>query len=249
MFNCIREKIDEEKKKRRRRKRPVRITFVAHGEIDSAYMIPASCLMPLSSITDVVLYSPWNCYITADAAYGIATGLIRLKDRIFVCADEECCRPFQKNHRPDVLPVRWNSMQREHRVIPNIKVSPMNPPEDGAYMRFKFLEETHGAPGPDYVTVLYLPPGPDDVPFYIITLVLSLVLFFCDYEASLHLAACLGDTCTSTCYMYNKHYLQLQYAYTIDNTGMTISSDKFPIKDPELYCALKALFGSTYPRR
>lgn len=138
-------------------------------------------------------------------------------------------------------------MQGEHRFIPNIKVSPMNPPEDGAYKRFKFLEKTHGVPGPDYVTVLYLPPGPDDFPFYIITLVLSLVLFFCDYEASLHLAACLGDTFTST--RYNKNYLQLQYAYTIDNTAMTISSDKFPIKDPELYWALKALFGSTYPRR
>ncbi|CAL8307796.1 unnamed protein product [Merluccius merluccius] len=64
MFNFLKKHIDEEEKKNH--SNSVDITFVAHGAIRDS-KIPASCLLPLSAITDVLLYSPWNCTMDFDA--------------------------------------------------------------------------------------------------------------------------------------------------------------------------------------
>ncbi|XP_022625658.1 uncharacterized protein LOC111239973, partial [Seriola dumerili] len=52
MFHLVKEKLDEEEKKNH--SNIVDITFLAHGSITDS-MIPASCLLPLPTITDVVL--------------------------------------------------------------------------------------------------------------------------------------------------------------------------------------------------
>ena len=81
MFNFLKKHIDEEEKKDHSNN--VHIMFDAHGSIRDS-MIPASRLLPLPSITDVILYSPWNCVITADVAYGVATGRMKPQHSILV---------------------------------------------------------------------------------------------------------------------------------------------------------------------
>lgn len=78
MFHFLKEKIDDEEKKNHSNK--VDVAFLAHGSIRDP-LVPVSCLLPLPTITDVVLYSPWNCVMHADAAYGVATGKMTPHDR------------------------------------------------------------------------------------------------------------------------------------------------------------------------
>ncbi|XP_048042515.1 uncharacterized protein LOC125266088 [Megalobrama amblycephala] len=58
------------------------IVFVGHGTLADQFM-PAGGLVPLPSITDTILYSPWNCSIDACAASAIAHGLIQVTNRTF----------------------------------------------------------------------------------------------------------------------------------------------------------------------
>ncbi|MEQ2230410.1 hypothetical protein ILYODFUR_028999, partial [Ilyodon furcidens] len=74
LFNVVKQKVEEEEKKKGRKGGRIDLVFLAHGAIESR-MIPASFLLPLLSIRDVQLYSPWNCLLSAEAAYSIALDL------------------------------------------------------------------------------------------------------------------------------------------------------------------------------
>ncbi len=240
MFYFLKQKLDEEKKKADDTEN-IHIIFVAHGSIEES-MVPSSCLLPLPTIKDVLLYSPWNCYIDANAAYGIATGHIEPQDREFKCGNKNCQFP-DKDHQPTYLPDHWNSMKEAGGLIPNIQVSTLRKPEDHAWKRFQLLEDKHGRPGRNRIVIPFILPdcfGSVSVPFFVITLALSLVLSFSGYRATVHLAACLGK---SSDYRLDESYLKYQYACTIDRTCMTCSEEKFSHRYPDLYRALKAVFG------
>lgn len=196
MFHSLKTKIDQEEKMNHSNN--VNITFMAHGSIIDP-MIPASCLLPLPSITDVVLYSPWNCGIRADAAYRIATGKMTPKNRISL-------------------------KETKGQMVPNIMLTPLRP-EDQVWKRHQYLSELFGPPGRNHIVIQYELKGKrscdssDVIPFSVVTLALSLVLMFSRFSATLHLAACLCDKGQKL----DKDDLKDQYACTTDNTTMTCS--------------------------
>ncbi|KAK5607944.1 hypothetical protein CRENBAI_008104 [Crenichthys baileyi] len=220
LFNLVKQKVEQEEKKRGRKGGRIDLVFLAHGAIESR-MIPASFLQPLTSITDVLLYSPWNCLLSAEAAYSIATGVIQLLHRIFECSDPNlCCNP-DIDHQPFSLPNYWNSMRNSgNNYVPNIMVSPVGAPDDKAFEDFIALEKEFGPPAAHRYLIPYLHPGFGRVPFFTVTLALSVVLHVLENEATVHLAACLGKTSPET--MMEENYLNGQYAYTVNNTGMSI---------------------------
>ncbi|XP_053300670.1 uncharacterized protein LOC128459799 [Pleuronectes platessa] len=217
----------------------VDIIFVAHGSIRDS-MIPASCLLPTSNIQDVLLYSPWNCVINARAAYGISTGLMQPDDKGFYCRPKSGCEIPDEKHKPSKLPDVWNSMKGAGQ-IPNIMVSTLKHPEDKAWNGFVYLTGKYGEPRRGRIVVPFDLGGLKvSIPFYIVTWVMSLVLSFFRIEATVHLAACLGDK--STKQKFPKKDLEDQYSYTIDNTGMTSSQPMSPITHPDLFRSLQATF-------
>ncbi|XP_042249641.1 uncharacterized protein LOC121884734 [Thunnus maccoyii] len=227
MFHFLKKHIDEEEKKDHSNN--VHITFDAHGCIGDS-MIPASRLLPLPSITDVILYSPWNCSITADVAYGVATGRMKLQHRVFYCRKKDGCQIPDEKHRPSKLPDHWNSMKKAgDQKIPNITVSPMKPPEDGTWKKFESLKKKYGPPGRNHIVIPFILPAESSslerVPFFIVTLALSLVLLSSRFKATVHLTACLSDRSAER--KFDQEYLKQQYACTINNTLMTCSPDMF----------------------
>ncbi|XP_036003883.1 uncharacterized protein LOC118556550 [Fundulus heteroclitus] len=224
MFQFLKEKIDEEEKNNHSNE--VDITFVAHGAIRDS-MMPASCLLPLPTISDVVLYSPWNCYLEANAAYGIATGKLQPVHRVFYCSPGRGCKSPNEKHQPEDLPNEWNSMKKAgNQKIPNIVVSPLRKPKDGAWERIEFLEDKHGKPGRNRIIIPFILPSIDpeeDIPLPVVTLALSLVLMFSRFQVVLHLTICLGKL--SRRMKLDENTLKQQYSCTIDYTGMT-SSEK-----------------------
>ncbi|XP_060939743.1 uncharacterized protein LOC133017633 [Limanda limanda] len=215
----------------------VDIIFLAHGSITQP-MIPASCLRPCSNIQDVLLYSPWNCLLNADAAYGIATGLMQPGHRNFICVSGRGCKCYER-HWPVKLPPGWNSMEKAGQ-IPNIMVSTITDPADRAWTTFVDLTETYGSPKKGRIVVPFILGGwAVTVPFFIVTWVMSLVLFIFQIKATVHLAACLGHG--STCWKLPRHLLENQYSYTVDNTVMTVQPIP-PITHPYLYRNLQAIF-------
>lgn len=238
MFNLLKEHIDKEEKEDHTN--TVDITFVAHGAIKNS-MIPARRLLPLPTLTDVVLYSPWNCYLGADAAYGIATGRMKPEHRVFFCSERKCIIPAIK-HQPTKLPNEWNRMKNvQDQKIPEIIVAPLRIPKDGAWNRFEVLTKEHGQPGRNRIVIPFIVTegGKGPVPLFVVTLALSVVLIFSRFQATLHLTACLGKYRTMT---LNETALKEQYACTIDNTAMTSSADMLSSK---LYTAFKAMFDQT----
>ncbi|MEQ2215962.1 hypothetical protein XENOCAPTIV_008602 [Xenoophorus captivus] len=199
IFNFLKKHIDEEEKKDH--SDIVDITFVAHGAIGD-FMIPASCLLPLASIRDVVLYSPWNC-VTCGAllTYAIASG--RLK------------------------PEHRNSVKKAgDQMIPKITVSPLRP-DNGVWKSFESLREKYGPPGRNRIVIPFILPGKEaeSFPFSVVTLALSLVLLQSRFKATVHLDACLGDR--SVGQKLDREYLEKQYSWAPDGTGMKCSSDIF----------------------
>ncbi|XP_044037139.1 uncharacterized protein LOC122868839 [Siniperca chuatsi] len=240
MFHFLKKHIDEEEKKNH--SNSVHITILAHGAIRDS-MIPASCLLPLPTITDVILYSPWNCTIHADAVYGVATGLMKPQHRVFNCNTKDGCQIPDEKHRPTKLPDYWNSMKRAgDRMIPNITLSPLTPPEDGFWKRFEFLTKKYGQVERNRIIIPFILPAESEplksVPFSVVSLALSLVLLSSRFQATVHLAACLGDQ--SAGQKFDKEYLKTQYACTVDNTTMTSSPDMFTVNWTD---ALKRWFG------
>lgn len=223
MYDFLKKHIDEEEKKNHGNS--VHITFVAHGAIRDS-MISASCLLPLSTITDVLLYSPWNCSINVDAVYGVATGLIKPQHRVF--KTKKCAQI------PDgvltKLPNYWNSMKKAgDQMIPNIMLSPLNPQEDGVWAGFETLTKKYGGPESNRIVIPFILPAGSDccqsVPLFVVTLALSLVLLSSRFHATVHLAACLSDL--SDGHKFDKDYLKTQYACATDTIMMTSSPDMF----------------------
>lgn len=247
MFYLLKEKIVEEEKKTHSNE--VDITFLAHGMITET-MIPASYLLPMAPVTDVVLASPWNCYLSAQAAYFIATGLMKPEDRAFFCSGGGNCKIPDGQHHPTKLPNSWNSLKKAgDQLIPNIILSPVQKPGDDAWKCFESLTNKHGQPGRNHLIIPFILPGEknfsssDRVPFFIVTLALSLVLLFSRFHATIHLTACLGKM--SSQLKLNKEYLEEQYAYTINETFMTTSTlvpDRAHI-DVKLLNLLKSIFS------
>lgn len=250
MFSLLKEKIDEEEKKNH--SNDVHITFVAHGSITDP-MIPAGRLLPLPTVSDVVLYSPWNCYLSVNAAYGVATGRMKPGDRVFHCSGRHCKIPDEEHH-PKKLPNRWNSMKKAgDQMIPNILLHPVGTLGDGAWERFEHLTVNNGKAGRNRIVVPFILPGvkksdsSHDVPFFIVTLALSLVLLFSRFQATFHLTACLGKK--SSRQKLDKEHLKKQYAYTIDETSMSCSSSALTralargdLDDVKLINILKCVF-------
>uniref|UniRef100_UPI0037E8617F uncharacterized protein n=1 Tax=Semicossyphus pulcher TaxID=241346 RepID=UPI0037E8617F len=221
MFHFLKKHIDEEEKKDHSDR--VHITLLAHGAIRDS-MIPASCLLPLSTIKDVVLYSPWNCTILADAAYAVATGIMKPQHRVFNCYTKNGCQVPGEEHRPTKLPNHWNSMRRAgHQKIPNITLSPLKPPTDAYLKRFESLTKQYGLPERNHVIIPYILPAEEEssqsVPFYVVSLALSLALLETRFKATVHLTTCLGDQ--SAGQKFDTEYLKNQYACTVNNTVMT----------------------------
>ncbi|XP_032443887.1 uncharacterized protein LOC116735855 isoform X2 [Xiphophorus hellerii] len=225
MFNFFKKHIDEEEKKNH--SDTVDITFMAHGSIRD-FMIPASCLLPLASIRDVVLYAPWNC-VTSGLAYAVATGRLKPQHRVFCCSKKDGCSVPDEKHRPVKLPDRWNSMkQAGDQMIPNITVSPLKP-DDGVWKRFESLTKKHGPVGRNRIVIPFILPAKesDSVPFSVVTLALSLVLLQSRFKATVHLNACLTDH--SIGQKFDRKYLEKQYACAPDDTLMEGSSDIFRV--------------------
>ncbi|XP_029913638.1 uncharacterized protein LOC115363518 isoform X1 [Myripristis murdjan] len=216
------------------RNEDIHIIIVAHGSI-TPEMMPTSRLTPLFTIEDVLLYSPWNCMICPEAAYGIATGLIEIQDRSFYCYKDECPIP-SPDHQPTKLPDDWNSMRASSMQVPDIKLSPLGP-RDGAWGQYLVLEGHHGHPRRNRIVIPYRVPL--TLSFSIVNLVLSIVLLFFERRAKVHLAACLGKRSPDE--TFDEDGLRDQYSYTNDNTAMNAPMELNPY--PALYEALKAVFG------
>ncbi|MEQ2281157.1 hypothetical protein AMECASPLE_027460 [Ameca splendens] len=244
MFQFLKERIDEEEKNNH--SNDVDITFVAHGAI-KASMMSASCLLPLPTISDVVLYSPWNCYLEANAAYGVATGKLQPVHRTFYCSPGRGCKIPDANHRPENLPNMWNSMKKaRNQKVPNIIVSPLKIPEDGAWKKIEFLKHKHGEPGKNRIIIPLILPSIDpkeDIPLPVVTLALSLVLMFSRFQATLHLTICLGKL--SRKMKLDEEALKQQYACTIDYTGMTSTEKMLASTFSAIISSVKRFFWRT----
>ncbi|KAM4717011.1 uncharacterized protein FYW61_017228 [Anableps anableps] len=242
--NKLNEEAEKKKNKDRDRKK-IELVFLAHGEIGN-WMIPARCLLPLTTITDVLLYSPWNCLLYPEAAYSIAKGSIQPQDRRFGCTNPDMC-PFPlEAHITFNLPCYWNSMRNTgFQPIPNIMVSPVGTPGDMAFADFLALEREFGAPAANRYLIPYLAPWIGKVPFFVVTLAISLVLFFSGYEATVHLAACLGKSPRDA--VMQEEYLKSQYAYTVNNTGMTVPAETIPFRYSPVFNMFKVVFGDVSP--
>ncbi|XP_041672999.1 uncharacterized protein LOC121529269 isoform X2 [Cheilinus undulatus] len=220
------------------------VIFVAHGSIgDPAVNQPSRArdLLPLPSIQDVILYSPWNSAIDSNIAYGITTGHLQPEDRDFCCGCQcgkdcdgdcecgcGCCCRDHKKHQPTRLPPDWNSMRDAgDSLIPNITVSPLEKPEDPAWNEVLILQDKYSRPGRNRVVVPYNILEPEgqsmDVPFSVVTLALALVLRVFGYKATVHLAACLGREPGTL--SRQARPLNRQYAWAIDGTAMTCNED------------------------
>ncbi|XP_016531879.1 uncharacterized protein LOC103144922 [Poecilia formosa] len=223
IYNKLKEKV--------RNKKKIELIFLAHGSIEDQ-MIPATCLLPPRFITDVLLYSPWNCFLSAEAAYGIATGSIRPDadpdHRQFKCTIPGPCDglPEGHPHTPPNLPRHWNSMRSSGSSnIPKIMVSPVGEPGGEMYTRFTDLMASYGEPRGNRVLFTYEAPGFGILPFSDVMLTISVVLSFFECEATVHLAAHLIKSPTAG--EMQEEHLSQQYAYTVDNTTMTIPEETF----------------------
>ncbi|XP_029983477.1 uncharacterized protein LOC115414317 [Sphaeramia orbicularis] len=245
IFNLVEKEMkkydEEEKKKKKTPEGEIDIVFVAHGSITEA-LIPSRCLLPSHSIKDVLLYSPWNCAIDSDAAYGIASGRILPKHREFYCQRKTCSIP-DSGHQPTRLPKDWNRMANTRGgLIPKIMVSPVGKPSDGAWERFMVLRDAFSISDRRRVVIPFMLPGnvDADVPFFVFTLALSAVLSLTNLKATVHLSACLSKISEDTELDVNS--LSNQYSYTIDKTFMSCSRDVFPIEDQRIYRLLRVVF-------
>ncbi|XP_039510990.1 uncharacterized protein LOC120465351 [Pimephales promelas] len=207
----------------------IHIVIVAHGGIVDEFM-PAGGLVPTPNITDTVLYSPWNCAIDANAAFGIAQGSIQATDRVFV---------NMARCEPNPLPNRWNSMRESPSDIPVILLSPVTE-EDGAWKYFN--QYRIGMEIEDRVIIPYLVPEKlkkefGQIPLFIFIFAISFLLMMYNKTATVHLAACLSRGGSPE----RRVEWRRQYAYTSDGAYMTVNiENKYMHND--LYRAFRSLF-------
>lgn len=126
-------------------------------------------------------------------------------------------------------------------LVPTIMVSPVAILGDKAFANFVALAAQFGAPAANRYLIPYLAPLIGRVPFFVVTLAISLVLFFSGHEATVHLAACLEKTPKGV--VMQEEYLKQQYAYTVDNTFMTVPADTIAIRYAPVFDMFKAVFG------
>lgn len=240
VFNFLKKEFDKESKKTDCK--DIDIIFVAHGSVESS-TIPAKCLLPLNTIQDVLLYSPWNCSISAEVAYGIATGVMKPQHRRFICQEEDC-QTHKKFYSPGNLPNHWNSLKEAGgQKIPNIMVSTLRKPEDAAWKRIEVLKDEYGHPAKNRVLIPFLLPGTLSdmkVPFSLVTLALSLVLHFSTYKATVHLAACLSKSSLES--SFDQVCPKKQYTYISHKTLMTTSETMLPSRHSFLYKVISYVF-------
>lgn len=209
------------------------IVFVAHGEITDQFM-PASCLVPAPTITETILYSPWNCNIDSYAACSIAHGRIGLRDRNFYNNNN----PVQ--FVPNALPNRWNCMRESRRDIPTILLRPVVP-EETAWRLFYELHQRHMEID-GRVIIPYLVPQTcvtafGKIPLYVFIFMSWFILMAEGTRATIHLAACLGRENSPP----RPQEWLAQYAFTNDGTCMTANLDTENV-NPELFRAFRSLF-------
>ncbi|XP_008414794.1 uncharacterized protein LOC103469081 [Poecilia reticulata] len=250
--NFINQKLKEEAEKKKEEDwkwRKIELVFLAHGSIVDS-MIPARCLLPLPSITDVLLYSPWNCLLYPEAAYSIATGSIQPHHRRFGCTNPDLCYCSPETshdvHEPLHLPSSWNSMKDAGcQQVPNIMVSPVAKEGDPAFADFIALQDYYGASTANRYLIPYLAPWIGKVPFSVVMLAMSLVLLLTNHEATVHLAACLGKSPRNA--VMQEEYLRWQYSYTVGNTGMTVPRETIQNRNGPVFNMFKAVFGEEAP--
>lgn len=222
----------------------VHIVFVAHGRITEEFM-PALGLLP-PSITDTILYSPWNCLIDANVVYGIAKGLLEPRDVYF----QDRSWPIDQKY--DVELTRWNHLRTSgNSLIPEIILGPIydgDPECEDAWKDFrKLAPEGRDLWIEDRIFLPYCCEergALGEVPFAVLTTAASYILGMMQkpISATIHLAACLGRNSSPL----REREWQEQYLYTPDNTIM--STDKFqniarPM-DQKLHNALSVIFHS-----
>ncbi|XP_029981835.1 uncharacterized protein LOC115413241 [Sphaeramia orbicularis] len=251
IFNLVEKEIkkydEAEKKKKKIPEGEIDVVFVAHGLITEALISPSYFLS--RSINDVLLYSPWNCLINSYTAYGIASGRILPQHREFYCRDNRSltrhnrCLIPDSGHQPTRLPNDWNRMTNARDgSIPNIMVRSFEKPSDGAWEAFTFLRDAFGIPDTRRVIIPFMLPGNVEVtlPFFMVTLALSVVLSLTNLKATVHLSACLEKISEDT--ELDVNFLISQYSYTIDKTFMSCSPDVFDTEDQETYRLLRVVF-------
>ncbi|KAK7140841.1 hypothetical protein R3I93_015088 [Phoxinus phoxinus] len=213
------------------------IVFVAHGRIVDLFM-PAGGLVPTPNIRDTVIYSPWNCAIDSNTAFGIAQGFIRVTNREFYNNMVGNIAQFEPNPLPD----HWNSMRGSLHNIPGILLSPVTQ-EERAWDFFHQFWTNRGMEIEDRVIIPYVVPQDEvnafrEIPLYMFIFVTSCILSIHDRTATVHLAACLGRGGSPA----RPEEWRTQYAYTSDGTVMTVNMDDRDM-DTELFRALRSLFG------
>ncbi|XP_029913855.1 uncharacterized protein LOC115363726 [Myripristis murdjan] len=177
VFHYLKELIDDEEKKGHSRE--VDIILVARGSVDDD-VIPASCLRPLDTIQDVLLYAPWSGLINANTEYNTA--------RRWMVPYH---RSFDKSTN---LPDQWSAKGEDrNQKVRNITLSPLGPEGLTSKVLEHLKNNIDDFPERNCIVVPYLDPGNDGssegTPLFVVTVALSLVLIFSRFRATVHLAA------------------------------------------------------------
>ncbi|XP_048035676.1 uncharacterized protein LOC125261123 isoform X3 [Megalobrama amblycephala] len=215
------------------------IVFVGHGRIVDQFM-PAGGLVPTPTITDTILYSPWNCSIDPNAAFGIAQGFIQVANREFHNTNANMV-----NYEPNPLPQRWNSMRGSLQNIPGILLAPVTP-ADNAWAPLLEFWSNRTMEIEDRVIMPYVVPQDQvnafgEIPLYIFIFAASVILMDHGKTATVHLVACLGRGGS----IPMPAEWRTQYAYTSDGTYMTMNIGNRNMNSL-LFSALRPLFDRNH---
>ncbi|XP_072534774.1 uncharacterized protein [Salminus brasiliensis] len=208
------------------------IVLVGDGSI-SDQVRPANWLVPLDTISDTVLYPPWNCSIDAKVAYGISTGGIQPEHRAF-------SQEIEVEHLPD----QWNFMRAEQtHPVPEIILGPMTAKADWSTQLMALADSFAVLRRRKRFIIPYPPGGADWLPKEpldeIIAVIAVLLMVLPPYKATIHLAAGLKYRGPASPDMET---LMEQYAYTPDGTMMTTQNLQFT-EYPMLYSVLRSMFN------
>ncbi|KAL7873940.1 hypothetical protein SRHO_G00049100 [Serrasalmus rhombeus] len=215
------------------------IVLVGDGSI-SDQIRPTDWFVPLDTITDTILYPPWNCAIDAKVAYGISTGRILPEHRVF------------RNGKPqEPLPERWNSMAGQQTTgVPEIILGPMRNDADWI-MKLTALADWMALLKDHRRLVIPYPPGgvlADWLPVVPLDRIIAVIAFLLKiippYKATVHLAAGLQYRGTTPA---DVEMWQDLYTHTPNSTVMTTQNMEH-CEHPMLYSILRSMFLSTRPR-
>ncbi|KAL7887775.1 hypothetical protein AOLI_G00054960 [Acnodon oligacanthus] len=215
------------------------IVLVGDGSI-SDQVRPADWLVPLNTITDTILYPPWNCAIDANVAYGISTGCMLPEHGVF------------RNGEPQgPLPERWNSMAAQQTTgVPEIILGPMRTDADWM-MKLTALADWMALLKDRRRLIIPYPPGgvlADWLPAVPLDRIIAVIAFLLKilppYKATVHLAAGLQHRGATP---PDVEMWQDLYACTPDGTVMS-TQDMERREYPMLYSILRSMFHSTRAR-